>query len=66
MSTRRAGARPPWGGPSLHDFTARHACARLLPVTRVLEHVALDKYLFVRDAYLQRRGYPDNPQADTK
>lgn len=41
-----------------------HTRARLLPVTRMLEDVALDRYLFVRDAYLQRRGYPDPPQED--
>jgi phospholipid-binding lipoprotein MlaA len=31
--------------------------ARLLPVTDMLDQVALDKYLFVRDAYLQRRKH---------
>ena len=40
--------------------------ARLLPVTRVLDDVALDPYLFVRDAYLQRRGYPEDPQAEAR
>ena len=29
--------------------------ANLLPTTRMLDDIALDKYSFVRDAYLQRR-----------
>jgi phospholipid-binding lipoprotein MlaA len=29
--------------------------AGLLPATRMLDSIALDKYVFVRDAYLQRR-----------
>lgn len=38
--------------------------ANLLPATRVLDQIALDKYSFVRDAYLQRRRnqvYDGNP-----
>ncbi|WP_431099338.1 MlaA family lipoprotein [Polaromonas aquatica] len=31
--------------------------ARLLPATDMVDQVALDKYLFVRDAYLQRRKH---------
>ena len=39
--------------------------ARLLPVTEMLDQVALDKYLFVRDAYLQRRKHlVDNNKSD--
>ena len=38
--------------------------ANLLPATRMLDSIALDKYTFVRDAYLQRRlndVYDGNP-----
>ncbi|UZD54299.1 MlaA family lipoprotein [Caldimonas aquatica] len=41
--------------------------AALLDATRLLEQVALDPYLFVRDAYLQRRRnavYDGNPPAE--
>lgn len=33
--------------------------AQVLPVTKMIDDVALDKYLFVRDAYLQRRAQRD-------
>lgn len=39
----------------------------MLDATRLLEQVALDPYLFVRDAYLQRRRnavYDGNPPAE--
>ncbi len=36
----------------LHATQAR---AELLPATQVIDRIALDKYLFVRDAYLQHR-----------
>jgi len=41
--------------------------ANLLPATRMLDGLALDKYVFVRDAYLQRRRslvYDGNEPAD--
>jgi phospholipid-binding lipoprotein MlaA len=45
--------------------------ANLLSATRVLDDIALDKYTFVRDAYLQRRrslvydgNVPDSPSDD--
>jgi phospholipid-binding lipoprotein MlaA len=47
--------------------------ARLLGATRLIEEVALDRYSFVRDAYLARRRSlvydgeppePDAPEAD--
>lgn len=31
-----------------------HARATALPITNMIDDVALDRYLFVRDAYLQR------------
>lgn len=34
---------------------ATQARAELLPATQVIDRIALDKYLFVRDAYLQHR-----------
>lgn len=37
--------------------------ANLLDVTRLIDDVALDKYSFVRDAYLQRRGQREGGQA---
>lgn len=36
--------------------------AQLLDVTKMIDDVALDKYLFVRDAYLQRRDRRDGEQ----
>lgn len=41
--------------------------AQLLPATRMLDEIALDKYSFVRDAYLSRRlnlVYDGNPPED--
>lgn len=41
--------------------------ANLLPATRMLDGIALDKYVFVRDAYLQRRRslvYDGNEPSD--
>jgi phospholipid-binding lipoprotein MlaA len=35
------------------QFASRRA--DLLPATRLLDDVALDRYLFVRETYLQRR-----------
>ena len=47
--------------------------ARLLGATRVLDDIALDKYSFVRDAYLARRRSlvydgdpPDTPDDNTE
>jgi phospholipid-binding lipoprotein MlaA len=34
--------------------------AKALPLTRIIDDVALDKYLFVRDAYLQRHAGSDS------
>ena len=47
---------------------ALSARADLLPVTRMLGDISLDRYVFVRDAYLQRRlylVYDGNPPEDT-
>lgn len=41
------------GGLSVLQFASRRA--DLLPATRLLDDVALDRYLFIRDTYLQRR-----------
>jgi len=41
------------GGLSVLQFASKRADA--LPATRLLDDVALDRYLFVRDTYLQRR-----------
>lgn len=44
-----------------------HARSRLLGATRVLDDIALDKYVLVRDAYLQRRRslvYDGDPPDD--
>jgi phospholipid-binding lipoprotein MlaA len=35
--------------------------AQMLAVTKMIDDVALDKYLFVRDAYIQRRTQRENP-----
>lgn len=40
--------------------------ANLLEVTRMVDDVALDKYLFVRDAYLQRRTQRESDRAEGK
>ena len=47
--------------------------ARLLPATQLLDQVALDKYTFVREAYLTRRRYlvfdgevPDSADAESQ
>lgn len=40
---------------SLTVLQATQARAELLPATQVIDRIALDKYLFVRDAYLQHR-----------
>jgi len=40
--------------------------AGLLDVTRLIDDASLDKYLFVRDAWLQRRSQLDNDRADGK
>lgn len=40
--------------------------AGLLDVTRLIDDAALDKYLFVRDAWLQRRSQIENDRADAK
>lgn len=57
----------------LNDAGARNAVtvvqmvdrrAALLDVTRVIDDVALDKYLFVRDAYLQRRAQREADRAE--
>ena len=37
--------------------------ANLLDATRMIDEVALDKYLFVRDAYLQRRAQRESDRA---
>ena len=45
-----------------------NARANLLGATRVLDDIALDKYTFLRDAYLQRRGtlrFDDDSHDDT-
>lgn len=39
----------------LSVLQATQARAELLPATQVIDRIALDKYLFVRDAYLQHR-----------
>ena len=47
------------GGSRRYSITALqiiNARANLLGASRVLDDIALDKYTFVRDAYLQRRG----------
>jgi phospholipid-binding lipoprotein MlaA len=41
------------GGLTVLQFASKRA--DLLPATRLLDDVALDRYLFVRDTYLQRR-----------
>jgi phospholipid-binding lipoprotein MlaA len=38
--------------------------AALLDLTRMVDDVSLDKYLFVRDAWLQRRAQRDSDRAD--
>lgn len=40
--------------------------ASLLDVTRMVDEVALDRYLFVRDAWLQRRAHRDSDRMDGK
>ena len=50
-----------WGSVTLRFFSRR---ADLLDASRILEEAALDKYVFQRDAYLQRRRsliYDGNP-----
>ena len=37
--------------------------AGMLDVTKMIDDAALDKYLFVRDAYIQRRTQRDNSTA---
>jgi phospholipid-binding lipoprotein MlaA len=58
------------GSLQVHDVGARNAMtvlkivdkrAQLLDVTKAIDDAALDKYLFVRDAYLQRRAARDEP-----
>jgi len=56
---------------SLTALNAVNTRANLLGATRVLDDIALDKYTFVRDAYLQRRrslvsdGYEPPPEDPT-
>lgn len=38
--------------------------AQMLDLTKMIDDVALDKYLFVRDAFLQRRAYRVEPAGD--
>lgn len=50
-----------WGTVSLRAIDTRH---KLLKASRIIEQAALDKYSFVRDAYLQHRKnlvYDGNP-----
>ena len=52
---------PRWGAVALRGVNTR---ARLLKASRILEDAALDPYVFLRDAYLQRRQhlvYDGNP-----
>lgn len=54
------------GRAALISLYAIDTRATLLPATRMLDTIALDKYSFVRDAYLQRRQndiYDGNPPA---
>jgi phospholipid-binding lipoprotein MlaA len=52
-----------WTQASLISFGLVNLRANLLPTTRLLDDMALDKYSFVREAYLQRRS---NLVEDTK
>jgi phospholipid-binding lipoprotein MlaA len=49
MAGRRSGTQQP-GGLRFVDIRAS-----LLPADKVVEEAALDKYAYIRDAYLQRR-----------
>ncbi|CAN7779460.1 VacJ family lipoprotein [Variovorax sp. LjRoot84] len=44
------------------DTTSRRA--QLLPLTRIVDDMALDKYLLVRDGFLQREGVPSEPSEE--
>lgn len=58
-----------WGQFGIWTLQLVNTRAGLLSTTRMLDDIALDKYIFVRDAYLQRRqsevfdGEPPTPPA---
>lgn len=59
-------AQTPAGQVGVTSLYLLDTRAGLLPATRMLDSIALDKYAFVRDAYLQRRQndvYDGNPPA---
>ncbi|MDV7395414.1 MlaA family lipoprotein, partial [Arthrospira platensis SPKY1] len=51
---------------SLQGLRIVNRRAELIPATNMLDQIALDKYSFVRDSYLQRRQSQIRPQKEDR